>query len=392
MIDMFVTPVLTLAGIGFVAAAVLYVAARFFHVDEDPRIDQVEEILPCANCGACGLTGCRAFAEEVTRTDSSDDFANFYCPVGGSAAMEEIANLLGHTVDLKEPTVAALKCQGSKQNAPPKVRYDGEQTCLAAHMVFSGESGCPTGCLGLADCVGVCDFDALYMDEETGLPVVRADKCTSCGACVKTCPRGLFDIIPAGKDDKRVYVACKNHDKGGVARKYCKAACIACMRCTKVTGDDKVQVTDNLSVIDTSVDVEKFGPALAGCCPTNAIVGVGFKAEKPKKKAVDKEALKAAALKKAAAAKAAKEEVPAEEKKEDAPEEKAALKKAPAKKTTKAKKATAKKASKAKKSPPKKASKAKKATAKKATKAKKAKKSPAKKASRAKKASKATKA
>ena len=57
-----VTSIIVLGAIGILGAAVLYIVARRFYVKEDPRIDRVEALLPGANCGGCGRSGCRDFA------------------------------------------------------------------------------------------------------------------------------------------------------------------------------------------------------------------------------------------------------------------------------------------------------------------------------------------
>ena len=49
-----VTAAAVVTVIGLLGAAILVVAAHFMHVEEDPRIAQVQQVLPGANCGACG--------------------------------------------------------------------------------------------------------------------------------------------------------------------------------------------------------------------------------------------------------------------------------------------------------------------------------------------------
>ncbi|MGD9638314.1 MAG: RnfABCDGE type electron transport complex subunit B [Alphaproteobacteria bacterium] len=280
--------ILVLSGSGILIAAVLYLVAKKFKVYEDPRIDEVEKILPGANCGACGSAGCHAFAERLVGSDE-ENFAKCFCPVGGNNTMKTVASYLGFAASDKEKTIAVLRCNGSKKNAPQKVKYEGTKSCRLAHMTFAGESGCPYGCLGFGDCVEVCKFGALSIDEETGLPVVDEEKCTSCGACVAKCPRNLFEIRPAGKNNKRIYVACMNQEKGATARKNCVAACIGCGKCSKVYETDAIVVNNNLSYISPKVDIENYGSQIVGCCPTGAIIGVGIASEKTEKIIKDKE-------------------------------------------------------------------------------------------------------
>ncbi len=261
--------ILILSGVALAAAVLLYYAAQKFYVEENPKISEVEECLPGANCGACGRAGCHDFATACAGADDAG-FSKLYCPVGGAASMSKIAEILGYAAEEKEPSVAVLKCNGNCQNAPAKYEYEGVKICRIADKICNGRSGCPDGCLRLGECVKVCKFGALHIDEETGLPVVDEDKCTSCGACVNICPRKLFEIRPKGKNGQRVYVACSNKQKGALARKNCKVACIACGKCAKIVPE--ITIENNLSYIPASVSAEKFGKELSEACPTGAII------------------------------------------------------------------------------------------------------------------------
>ncbi|MBW2399011.1 MAG: Fe-S cluster protein, partial [Deltaproteobacteria bacterium] len=49
------TAVGAIAGLTLVLASLLVLANKKLYVVEDPRIDIVEDMLPLANCGACGV-------------------------------------------------------------------------------------------------------------------------------------------------------------------------------------------------------------------------------------------------------------------------------------------------------------------------------------------------
>jgi Na+-translocating ferredoxin:NAD+ oxidoreductase subunit B len=269
--------VASLSLIGGTAAVILFFVAQKFKVIEDPKIDEVEEAVPGANCGGCGYAGCRAFAEAIVKSGTLE---GYNCPVGGNDVMAAIAKIMGLEAEVKEPMIAVLRCNGSQENAPQKIKYEGAATCGFAHGLYSGESGCPFGCLGLADCVVSCDFDALFMDEKTGLPVVIADKCVACGACVKACPRNIFELRPKGKKDRRIHVACINKEKGAPAKKNCDVACIGCGKCVKVCPFDAITLKENLAYIN--YEKCKLCRKCVTECPTNAIHELNFPPRKPK--------------------------------------------------------------------------------------------------------------
>ena len=259
--------------LGLIGALVLYLTAKKFKVEEDPRIDTVEGLLPGANCGACGCKGCRDFASECVKRGKLD---GLNCPGAGADGMSRIAAVLGVASVETMRTVAVLKCNGSCAARPAVYDYDGARSCAVMDAVGCGTGGCSYGCLGCGDCVSVCRFGALHIDESTGLPVVHSDACTGCGVCVGECPRHLIELRPAGRRDRRVWVACSSRDKGAVARKICSAACIGCGKCAKTCPFGAIDIADNLSYINP--DTCKACGKCVDVCPTGAILST-FKVE-----------------------------------------------------------------------------------------------------------------
>ena len=275
--DLILIAVISLGAIGLVAAVILYAASKKFAVYEDPRIAQVSEVLPQANCGGCGYPGCSGFAAACVKAGSLE---GKLCPVGGQPTMDKVAAILGLEAAASEPKVAVVRCNGTCANRPKLTQYDGVRSCAVANSTYGGETGCTFGCLGCGDCVSACTFGAIKMNPETGLPEVDESKCTACGACAKACPRSIIEIRPKGKNNRRVYVQCVNKDKGAVARKACAAACIGCGKCVKVCPFEAITLENNLAYIDPAKC--KSCRKCEMECPQNAIIAVNFPPRKAK--------------------------------------------------------------------------------------------------------------
>ena len=267
---------LVLGATGLLAAVLLYLVAQKFKVEEDPRIDLVQEALPGANCGGCGFAGCRALAEACVKAETLD---GLLCPVGGAATMEKVATILGKEAVVGEPMVAVVRCNGTCEARPRTSVFDGSRSCKIMNACYVGESACPFGCLGCGDCVAACQFDAIHMNPETGLPEVDDEKCTSCGKCVKACPRHIIELRKKGPKSRRIFVKCVNKDKGAPARKACLNACIGCGKCQKECNFEAITVENNLAYIDWQKC--RLCRKCEAACPTGAIHAINFPPRKP---------------------------------------------------------------------------------------------------------------
>lgn len=266
-----VITIISLCAIGIASAVILYFVAQKFKVEEDPRIDIVEGLLPGANCGGCGYPGCRGLAEAAVKSDTLDGIG---CPVGGASTMARIAAALGREVKAQAPKIAVVRCNGNCTNRPRTSEYGGARSCAIEHSLYIGDTACAFGCLGCGDCVTACPFDAIHMNPETLLPEVEDDKCVACGACVKACPRNIIELRNKGPKDRRVFVSCVNKDKGGVARKACKVACIGCGKCVKECPFEAITLENNLAYIDYTKC--RLCRKCVSVCPTGAIHETNF--------------------------------------------------------------------------------------------------------------------
>ncbi len=266
-----VITIISLSVIGGLAGFILYLIAQKFKVFEDPRIDDVEAVLPGANCGGCGYPGCRGFAENCVKAESLDAL---FCPVGGNDGMVMVAEALGKVAVAKDPTVAVVRCSGSPDHRVRTTRFDSAPTCEIAAGLYSGDTGCSFGCLGLGDCVVSCTFDAIRMNPVTQLPEVADEKCTSCGACVKACPKKIIELRKKNKKDRKIYVSCINQDKGVVAKRACSVACIACKACVKACQFEAITIDNFLAYIDPSKCT--LCRKCVAVCPTDSILEINF--------------------------------------------------------------------------------------------------------------------
>ncbi len=310
--DLILIAVIVLGGIGLISALVLFAASKKFAVHEDPRIAQVAELLPQANCGGCGYPGCGGFAGACVKAADGGSIDGLLCPVGGQAVMEKVAGVLGFQASAAAPKVAVVRCSGTCDARPHGVEFDGAHSCRIQNMTGMGETQCLYGCLGEGDCEHACLFGAIKVNPETRIAEVDESKCTGCGACAKACPRFIIELRAQGPKNRKVVVLCNNKDKGALAVKECKNSCIGCGKCVKACAFEAITVDSNMAHIDP--DKCKMCRKCEDDCPRGAIHAINFPPRKPKAEREAEAAAKKAAAeaKKAAEAATAPVEKPAE--------------------------------------------------------------------------------
>lgn len=258
----FIIAVIAMGGLGIFFAGFLALANKKLKVYEDPIVMKVLDEMPQTNCGACGHPGCPALAELIVKGEAPVNA----CTAGGQELADTLAKLLGVQSLKSNRQLAVVLCRGGEAETQKSAIYRGDKSCAAADLT-GGEKSCAYSCLGYADCVVSCEFSAIGMDKN-GLPVVFYDKCVGCGACVKACPRDIIEMHP---ENEKLFVYCRNKDKGPIAKKACKVACIACTLCVKdATTEGSISMKDDLAVIDYATCIQDAAPTKR--CPTKCIL------------------------------------------------------------------------------------------------------------------------
>ncbi|MBN2457410.1 MAG: RnfABCDGE type electron transport complex subunit B [Sedimentisphaerales bacterium] len=256
-------------GLGSGFAIVLLIASEKLKVRLDPKIEQIHNVLPKLDCGACGFAGCAQYAKAVLENPELLG----KCAPGGQEVSEKIAKILNLKMsDSEAPKRPVIHCRAHTKDKTYYAKYAGIQSCTAANALANVQA-CAFGCLGFGDCVSACKFNAL--DIIDGLAAVDYQKCTGCGACSMACPRNLIKMVPFNYDSIMT-VACSSKETPKSTRSMCKVGCIGCSLCAKQT--DLFKVEDNLA----RLDYEKYQPTdqtqtALNKCPTKVIIQVGKK-------------------------------------------------------------------------------------------------------------------
>ncbi len=233
---------IVLGSLGLMLGILLTIAHQKLKIETNPLVEKITNLLPGANCGACGYSGCQQLAEGIVKGEAEPN----RCPVSKPETINKIAKILGKKIALKEKKVARILCAGGKKNAREKFSYYGIKDCQAAMLVAGGNLLCKYGCLGFGTCAAVCPFDAIKMDENS-LPIINPEECRGCGKCVDACPKGLIELLPVSQ---KFLVACSSRNKGAITAKSCSVGCIGCQKCVKVCPTNAITVENFLARID----------------------------------------------------------------------------------------------------------------------------------------------
>lgn len=262
-------PIIVLGGLGLAFGVLLSVASNVFHVAVDPKVEEVRNALPGANCGACGFPGCDGLAKAIAEGRAPVNG----CPVGGKPVAEKLAEIMGTNAGEVNKNVATVLCQGDCNKAKLKYKYEGIKDCRAENILQGGSKACSYGCLGCGTCKDVCQFDAIEIID--GVAFIDKDKCTACMKCIEVCPKAIIELVPYNKE---YVVKCKSKDTGKEVRQKCSIGCIGCQICVKNCPVNAFSFEDNLAKINYDICIN-----CGICeqkCPTKAIFGKAIKQEK----------------------------------------------------------------------------------------------------------------
>lgn len=177
--------VLLLGGMGLVFGLLLIVVDKKFAVQKDEREVKIRELLPGANCGACGYPGCDGCAAAIVKGEAAPGA----CPVAGPDAEAKIREIMGLAAEAA-PAAAPAPAAEQPKAAAAAPAADAPKPAAKPHRVAEID---PALCIGCTMCKRSCKFDAI-VGEVKQKHTVDAEKCKGCGLCASKCPKKAIII------------------------------------------------------------------------------------------------------------------------------------------------------------------------------------------------------
>ncbi|MDT8319842.1 MAG: electron transport complex subunit RsxB [Xanthomonadales bacterium] len=157
--------ILTITLLGALFGLGLGWATRYFRVETDPVVEQINAILPQTQCGQCNYPGCRPYAEAIAAGEAPIN----QCPPGGETGIRALADLLG-------------------EEAVPLNPENGRQQIKTVAVIDESV------CIGCTLCIQACPVDAI-LGAAKQMHTVIDSECTGCDLCVSPCPVDCIDMI-----------------------------------------------------------------------------------------------------------------------------------------------------------------------------------------------------
>ncbi|MBR5322138.1 MAG: RnfABCDGE type electron transport complex subunit B [Clostridia bacterium] len=227
--------------IGLVLGLLLALVSKIFATEDNPKVEEIFECLPGANCGGCGYASCHALAEAIERGEAKTNS----CRAASQESVEKICAVMGVAAEQGVRMRAQVMCSGSHSRVRSKYIYEGPKDCNSVVKLGGGNKLCLNGCIGYGTCVSKCNFDAIKVVD--GLAHIDYDKCIGCGACVSACPKQIIKLIPY---HSAYWVGCMSVDNGKITMKNCDVGCIGCRICEKNCESGAIKVDNFVASID----------------------------------------------------------------------------------------------------------------------------------------------
>ena len=248
---------LSLIVLGSLFGFFLSFANKKLSVEKDSRLDELEAVMPGANCGGCGYAGCSAYAQAIFDGSASIGL----CIPGGQGVTDKCAEIMNLSGQKTKKLRAFVFCNAGISDSVRQFNYDGPADCNASYILLKGLYGCKEGCLHFGSCISVCPVNAIKMDKDGKVEVIK-ELCIGCGKCARVCPTGSIRLIPY---ETGYVVKCNNHENGIAVKNSCSTGCLGCKICQNKYPQSGFYVSDFLAFHDGETMTQQTDSAVENC-------------------------------------------------------------------------------------------------------------------------------